>query len=313
MYIHATAQRPMCESTIRCRSEEKMNQFIEKASVLTEALPFIQQFRGETVVVKFGGSIMENEAGVKNILEDIAFMECVGMHPVVVHGGGKAISKALREAGIASEFLQGLRVTSAAAMEVVEQVLNQQVNPQMVETLRQFDGKARGIHGEDIFTAKRLVGHDTERGEALDWGYVGQLCDVDVEPIEAYTKADIVPVITPLASDGAGSLFNVNADEAATAVAVALQARKLVFLSDVPGLMHDPEDPSSLISSLHLEQVEELIDRGVIAGGMLPKIKGMVEAVRSGIRKAHIIDSALPHSLLLELFTSEGVGTEILK
>ncbi|MAI19818.1 MAG: acetylglutamate kinase [Kiritimatiellaceae bacterium] len=290
-----------------------MNAFIEKAAVLTEALPFIQQFRGETVVVKFGGSIMENEAGVRNILEDIAFMECVGMHPVVVHGGGKAISKALREAGIFSEFVRGLRVTNGDSIQVVERVLNQQVNPGMVDILRVFDGKARGIHGEDIFRAERMRGRDERTGEALDWGFVGQIKSVDVEPIEAYMKADIVPVITPLARDEAGQLYNVNADDAATAVACALQARKLVFLSDVPGLLHDPADADSLISSLHLSEVEELIDRGVIAGGMLPKIKGMVHAVEMGIRKAHIIDSALPHSLLLELFTSEGVGTEILK
>jgi len=290
-----------------------MNAFIEKAAVLTEALPFIQQFRGETVVVKFGGSIMENEAGVRNILQDIAFMECVGMHPVVVHGGGKAISKALREAGIFSEFVQGLRVTDGDSIQVVEQVLNQQVNPGMVDILRVFDGKARGIHGEDIFSAVRMTGRDETSGAALDWGFVGKITAVDVEPIEAYMQANIVPVITPLARDEKGQLYNVNADDAATAVACALQARKLVFLSDVPGLLHDPADAESLISSLHLNEVEELIDRGVIAGGMLPKIKGMVHAVEAGIKKAHIIDSALPHSLLLELFTSEGVGTEILK
>ena len=290
-----------------------MNAFIEKAAVLTEALPFIQQFRGETVVVKFGGSIMENEAGVRNILQDIAFMECVGMHPVVVHGGGKAISKALREAGIFSEFVQGLRVTDGDSIKVVEQVLNQQVNPGMVDILRVFDGKARGIHGEDIFSAARMTGVDETSGAVLDWGFVGKITAVDVEPIEAYMQANIVPVITPLARDEKGQLYNVNADDAATAVACALQARKLVFLSDVPGLLHDPADAESLISSLHLNEVEELIDRGVIAGGMLPKIKGMVHAVEAGIKKAHIIDSALPHSLLLELFTSEGVGTEILK
>lgn len=256
---------------------------------------------------------MENEAGVRNILQDIAFMECVGMHPVVVHGGGKAISKALREAGIFSEFVQGLRVTDGDSIQVVEQVLNQQVNPGMVDILRVFDGKARGIHGEDIFSAERMTGRDETSGAALDWGFVGKITAVDVEPIEAYMQANIVPVITPLARDEKGQLYNVNADDAATAVACALQARKLVFLSDVPGLLHDPADAESLISSLHLNEVEELIDRGVIAGGMLPKIKGMVHAVEAGIKKAHIIDSALPHSLLLELFTSEGVGTEILK
>ncbi len=290
-----------------------MNAYIEKAEILTEALPFIQQFRGETVVVKFGGSIMENEVGVRNILQDIAFMECVGMHPVVVHGGGKSISKALRSEDIHSEFLHGLRITDSDSIKVVERVLNNEVNPHMVDILREFDGKARGIHGEDIFLAEKMTGHDSSTNESCDWGFVGSITSVDVEPIEAYMKSEIVPVITPLAQDTKGQIYNVNADDAATAVACALNARKLVFLSDVPGLLHDPLDSDSLISSLHLNEVQELIQRSVIKGGMLPKINGMVKAVESGIKKAHIIDSALPHSLLLELFTSDGVGTEILK
>lgn len=290
-----------------------MNNFIEKAEVLAEALPFIQQFRGETVVVKFGGSIMENEEGVLSILQDIAFMECVGMHPVVIHGGGKAISKALRKSNIYSEFKHGLRVTTGDSIKIVEQVLNQEINPKMVNSLLKYDGKARGIHGEDIFTAEKLVGHDVESASPIDWGFVGHITNVDPEPIKAYTKANIIPIITPLAKDINGQLYNINADEVATSVACALKARKLVFLSDVPGLLRDPSDENSLISTLHLGQVDELINRGVIKGGMLPKIKGMANAVKSGIKKAHIIDSSMSHSLLLELFTSDGVGTEILK
>tara|TARA_B100001778_G_C18538481_1_gene607084 strand:+ start:294 stop:1166 length:873 start_codon:yes stop_codon:yes gene_type:complete len=290
-----------------------MNNYIEKAEVLAEALPFIQQFRGETVVVKFGGSIMENESGVKSILQDIAFMECVGMHPVVVHGGGKAISKSLRKSGIQSKFIQGLRVTDGESIKIVEEVLNDHINPNMVKSLLEFGGKARGIHGEDIFKAEKLRGHNVETATDIDWGYVGKINDVDIEPIKAYTLSDIIPVITPLAKDSLGKLYNVNADEAATALACALKARKLVFLSDVPGLLRDPVDLDSLISTLHIHQVEELIEREVIMGGMLPKIKGMVKAVKSGIRKAHIIDSSMSHSLLLELFTSDGVGTEIVE
>ena len=288
-----------------------MDKFIEKAAALTEALPFIQQFRGETIVVKFGGSIMESEDGYSRILQDIAFMECVGLRPVVVHGGGKAISRAMREANIAPNFVHGLRVTDEATIRVVEQVLNQEVNPQLVEIIQQFHGNARGIHGEDIIRVDKMVGTDTETKEPLDWGYVGKVNRVDVEPIRAYLRSDIVPVITPLGKGSDGKLYNINADDAATAIACALNARKLVFLTDVPGLLRDPEDKSSLISSLHLGEVDELIDRGVIAGGMLPKIKGMAGAVKSGIKKAHIIDASMPHSLLLELFTNEGVGTEI--
>ena len=288
-----------------------MDKFIEKATVLIEALPYIQQFRGDTVVVKFGGSIMESEEGYRRILQDIAFMECVGLRPVLVHGGGKAISRSMKEAGIAPNFVQGLRVTDEATIRVVERVLNHEVNPHLAEIIQQFHGKARGIHGEDIIRVDKMEGTDPETNELLDWGYVGKINRVDIEPIQAYLRSDIVPVITPLGKGSDGMLYNINADDAATAIACALNARKLVFLTDVPGLLRDPEDRSSLISSLHLNEVDELIDRGVISGGMLPKIKGMVGAVKSGIKKVHIIDSSMPHSLLLELFTSEGVGTEI--
>jgi acetylglutamate kinase len=288
-----------------------MEKFIEKATVLIEALPYIQQFRGDTIVVKLGGSIMEHEDGYSRIMQDIAFMECVGLRPVVVHGGGKAISRLMKESNIAPNFVHGLRVTDEATIHVVEQVLNHEVNPHLVEIIQQFHGKARGIHGEDIIRVDKMEGEDPDTGESLDWGYVGKVNQVDIEPIQAYLRSDIVPVITPLGKGEDGCLYNINADDAATAIACALHARKLVFLTDVPGLLRDQEDRSSLISSLHLHEVDELIERGVISGGMLPKINGMVGAVKSGIKKAHIIDSSMPHSLLLELFTTEGVGTEI--
>jgi len=290
-----------------------MEKIIEKASALIEALPYIQQFRGDAVVVKFGGSIMESEVGYSRILQDIAFMECVGLRPVVVHGGGKAISRAMKEANITPAFLQGLRITDEKTISVVERVLNQEVNPRLVKILRQFHGKAQGIHGEDILRAEKIIGSDRETNEKIDWGYVGHVVSVDTEPIQAYLNSNIVPIITPLGRGDDGKLYNINADEAATAVARALRARKLVFLTDVPGLLRDPDDVNSLISSLHLSEVEELIKRGVISGGMLPKVRGMIDAVKSGIRKVHIIDASLPHSLLLELFTDRGVGTEIVK
>jgi acetylglutamate kinase len=219
----------------------------------------------------------------------------------------------MKEADIAPNFVHGLRVTDDATIRVVEKVLNQEVNPHLVEIIEQFRGKARGIHGEDIIHAEKMTGTDNDTKEPIDWGYVGKVVKVDTAPIEAYLKSDIVPVVTPLGKDNAGKLYNINADDAATAIACALKARKLVFLTDVPGLLRDPEDRASLISSLHLDEVEELINRGVIAGGMLPKIRGMAGAVKSGIKKAHIIDASMPHSLLLELFTSEGVGTEIVE
>jgi len=288
-----------------------MKKVIAKAEVLVEALPYIQRFRGETVVVKFGGSAMEEKACVESVLQDIAFMECVGLRPVVVHGGGKAINARMKEAGLKSLFVQGLRVTDEASMRIVEQVLNQEVNPDLVTTLESFGCKARGIHGEDILKVKKHARKDATTGELLDWGFVGDVTELDAEPIKAYLLAGITPVITPLGRGTDRHIYNINADEAAGAIAERLQARKLVFLSDVPGLLSKLDDPTSLISTLQMSEVEDLIARGVISGGMLPKIGGALKALKAGVRKTHIIDAALPHSLLLELFTDRGVGTEI--
>jgi acetylglutamate kinase len=290
-----------------------MKKVIEKASVLIEALPYIQRFQGETVVVKFGGSIMEDREGVEAILKDVVFMECVGLRPVVVHGGGKSISATMKERGLKPTFVKGLRVTDEATVQVVEHVLNHEVNPQLVNTLESFGCTARGIHGDDILTAIRQEASDPETGESLDWGYVGEVVEVDTKPIEAFLRSKIIPVITPLARGADRHVFNVNADEAAAAIAQALKARKLVFLSDVPGLLENPEDPASLLSTVRVNEVEGLIRRNVIDGGMRPKILGGVKALEAGVRKTHIIDASLPHSLLLELFTDKGVGTEIVQ
>lgn len=288
-----------------------MKQAIQKASVLIEALPHIQRFRGETVIVKFGGSSMDNPAVVRDILEDIAFMSCVGLRPVIVHGGGKAINARMKEKGLQANFVKGLRVTDADTMEIVEQVLNREVNPELVSILNGFGCKSRGIHGEDIIAVRKHTAEDPDTGEILDWGLVGEITHVDVLPVKAYLESDITPIITPLGADASRQIYNINADSAAAGLAERLQARKLVFLSDVPGLLSDPKDRNSIMSTLHLSEVESLIERGVIGGGMLPKISGALKALKAGVRKTHIIDAALPHSLLLELFTDKGVGTEI--
>jgi len=290
-----------------------MHTVIEKAAVLMDALPFIQKFRGETVVVKFGGSIMDDEDGVRAILNDVAFMECVGLRPVLVHGGGKMISARMKTEGLMPRFIQGLRVTDEPAMRIVEHVLNVEINPRMVEQLETFGCKARGIHGDDILKVSKHVETDPQTGQLIDWGYVGDVLQVDVAPIKAFLGAAMCPIVTPLGRGVDRRVYNINADEAASAIACAIGARKLVFLSDVPGLLSNPEDPSSVISSVKMADVEELIRRGVITGGMLPKISGAVNAVRAGVQKVHLIDSAMPHSLLLELFTEKGVGTEILQ
>lgn len=290
-----------------------MHKVIEKASVLIEALPYIQKFRGETIVVKFGGSIMDDEEGVQAILNDVAFMAVVGMRPVIVHGGGKAISQKMKDRGLKPAFLHGLRVTDEATMEIVEQTLNTEINPHMVSVLGRFGHKGRGIHGDDILRVTPKTGTDPQTGAAVSWGYVGQVTEVDVEPVLAFLAAGIVPFITPLGRGADRHVYNINADEAASSIARALRARKLVFLSDVPGLLSDPKDPTTIISSVKASEIEALVARGVISGGMLPKIGGALDAVKAGVAKSHIIDSGLRHSLLLELFTEQGVGTEIVQ
>jgi len=290
-----------------------MKQVIEKASVLIEALPYIQKFRGETVVVKFGGSIMDDEDGVRAILNDVAFMAVVGLRPVIVHGGGKAISKAMKAEGLVPEFRHGLRVTDSATMDVVERILNTEINPHMVALLGEFNCKGRGIHGDDILRVRKKIGKDPATGEPVTWGYVGEVAEADIEPVLAFLSAGIVPLITPLGRGEDRHVYNINADEAASSIARALQARKLVFLSDVPGLLADLNDPASILSSVRAGEVEDLIARGVISGGMVPKIGGALDAVKAGVAKSHIIDSSMRHSLLLELFTDQGVGTEIVR
>ena len=288
-----------------------MKDAIQKANVLIEALPHIQRFRGETVVVKFGGSSMDNPDVVRDILKDIAFMSCVGLRPVIVHGGGKAINARMKEQGLTATFVKGLRVTDPQTMEIVEQVLNREVNPELVAALNSLGCKARGIHGEDIISVRQHTVTDPSTGEKFNWGLVGEILQVDIEPVKAFLEADLTPVITPLGADANRQVYNINADAAAAGLAERLQARKLVFLSDVPGLLADPKDRASLMSTLNLSEIDSLIERGIIGGGMLPKISGALKALKAGVRKTHIIDAALPHSLLLELFTDKGVGTEI--
>lgn len=290
-----------------------MQKVIEKAEVLIEALPYIQKFRGEIIVVKFGGSAMEERSNTESVLADVTFMECVGMLPVVVHGGGKAISRQMKKAGIEAKFVRGLRMTCADTIRVVQTVMNQEINPDLVSILERMGAKAQGIHGEDIFTVIKKTETDSKTGEVLDWGFVGEPHGVDTGPVRALLDKGIVPVVTPLGLGPDGNVYNVNADTAAAALAKALKARKLAFLSDVPGLLRNAEDPESVMSTLNIGEVEKLIQQGTIGGGMLPKVQSGVEALNAGVRKIHMIDGRMPHSLLLEIFTDKGVGTEIVK
>ncbi len=290
-----------------------MRQYIEKANVLIEAVPYIQEFRGSLVVVKVGGSVMESPDNLFRLLSDIAFMRTVGIKVILVHGGGKAISRAMEREGIAPNFVQGLRVTDERTIEVVENVIKHEVNANILDLLnKNFHVMARPLHGDWVLTVKKETGRDPVSGEVLDWGYVGEPVGVKTDSIAQMTDAGVIPVITPLGlGEDDGHLYNVNADVAAVAIAKAMRVRKLVFISDVPGLLRDVEDPSSLISTLRLGNVLKLKEEGIIRGGMLPKIDSCVEAIEAGVRRVHLIDGRMPHSLLLEIFTKQGVGTEI--
>ena len=289
-----------------------MNTPIGKAAVLIEALPYIQRFRGAVLTVKFGGSAMESKPQHDGILQDITFMECVGMLPVIVHGGGKAISQRMREAGLTPDFLRGLRVTDAAAIKVVAKVLSREVNPEIVATIHRFGGRAEAVDGRDLFRVDRLEEMDPATGKRLNWGYVGRIRETLVEPVRKALEQGIIPVVTPLGLGPEGATYNLNADDAAAAVARALPARKLAFLSDVPGLLRDPADADSIISSLRSVDVPRLTEQGVISGGMLPKMRSAVDALAAGVGKVHLIDGRVTHSLLLEIFTDKGIGTEII-
>ncbi len=286
---------------------------IAKADVLIEALPYMQQFRGQTFVIKIGGSAMDDWTLIEGLLRDVVFLEVMGINPVLVHGGGKAISKAMAEAGLAARFVNGLRVTDDAAIDIVEKTLTQEINPRLVMAVNGFGGTAIGLNGKRVFLGRKhapILDHET--GEAADLGWVGEVVDFRLDEIHAALKGEIVPVISPIAAEAeSGHALNCNADVAAAALAGQLQAAKFIYLSDVLGVMRDPKDAKTLLPHLNRHQVRELIGEGVISGGMIPKVESALAALAAGAAKVHLIDGRLPHSLLLEIFTKEGIGTEI--
>ncbi len=287
---------------------------MQKADVLIEALTWIRQFRGKTTVIKLGGSVMENDRAMIHLMLDIVFMETVGMRPVVVHGGGAAITRAMAEAGLQPRFVEGRRYTDDATLQIVERVLAGEVNEQLARRINELGGRAQPLN---FRTSNVLVGErmqlEASGGEMIDLGHVGRVTAVDRATIEHLCYAGIVPIIPSMCITAEGEKLNVNADTAATAVAQALQAEKLVYLSDVNGVRSDKDDPESLLHSLTADQARELIARGAIEAGMIPKVQACLETLQRGVRKIHIIDGRLRHSLLLEVYTSKGVGTEILK
>lgn len=289
-------------------------QQIEKAAVLVEALPYLQQFRGHTFLIKVGGSAMEDPELVKRLLRDVVFMEVAGINPVLVHGGGKAISAAMKAAGLDAEFVGGLRVTSDEAMELVERTLSREINPGLVKGIEEFGGRALGVAGNEAFIGERITEWSQEAGRELSLGRVGRVTGFELSKIRAAIATEIVPVVSPIASERGTLLsLNVNADLAASALAAELKVTKLIFLSDVLGLMKDPKDESTLIHTLSVGEVDGLIADGTISGGMIPKVRSSVDAIRAGVGKVHMIDGRIPHSLLLEIFTTAGIGTEIVQ
>jgi acetylglutamate kinase len=283
-----------------------MEEFIEKAAVLVEALPYIREFEGKTVVVKYGGSTMESPTLRRSVADDVTLMKYVGMNPVVVHGGGPEITRTLKKMGIETKFAGGLRVTDEETIRVAEMVLAGAVNKEIVNLLNRAGGNGAGVCGKDgnLLHAKRL-----EREDGADLGYVGEIVEVRDKIIGVLCDAGMIPVIAPIATDADGHTWNVNADTAAGRIAGALKAEKLVFLTDTPGLLRNPADPDTLIHCLTYSDIRRLTEEGVIAGGMIPKVEACLKALDSGVRKTHIIDGRVPHALLLEVFTKKGLGT----
>ena len=288
-----------------------VQELIEKAAVLIEALPYIQQFRDSVVVVKFGGSAMEKAECTRSVIRDVVFMECAGMRPAIVHGGGKAISARLAEEGIETRFVNGLRYTCSETIRVVDDVLHNQVNADLVRVMMELDGKPYPVSGKSVLRTERMTTTDQDTGEEKDLGFVGRVVNVDTEQLRWILGRREVPVITPLGRDMIDRGFNSNADMAACEIAAELKADKLVFLSDVPGLMRDPDDPTSLIPTIRRGDIEGLIEDGVISGGMVPKVRSAAAALDAGTKKVHMIDGRVLHSLLLEIFTDRGIGTQI--
>lgn len=284
-----------------------MEQTIIKAQTLIEALPYIQKFNNRKVVVKYGGSAMLDEQLQLNVIKDAALLKLVGMQPIIVHGGGKEISKWVGLLGHESKFVEGLRVTDEATMEVAEMVLGK-VNKNLVQMLQQLGVKAAGICGKDgstMLVEKKLV-------NGQDIGYVGNVTQVNTELIDTLISNDFIPVIAPIGLDENFHAYNINADDAACAIATAVGAEKLAFLTDIEGVYRDPEDKNSLISVLTLDAADKLIADGFIGGGMLPKLKNCIDAVKNGVSRVHILDGRMEHCLLLEFFTNKGIGTAII-
>lgn len=291
-----------------------MQDLIAKAATLLEALPYIQKFSGATFVVKYGGSFMDSpDANVRNsVARDIVFLEAVEINPIVVHGGGKAITRAMEKAGLKANFIQGQRVTDEETVKIVDDVLSREINPEIVNAINSLGGASKGFAGPDIFRCRkaRVTG---AVGQSVDLGYVGDVTEVNTSALLECIENGVTPVISPTARGEDGRIYNCNADVAAAQVAIALKAKRLVFMSDVPGLLRDPKNPESVIWQLKVAEVDGMKRSGVIDKGMIPKADSAVAAIQAGVEKVSLVDGRVPHAVLLEIFTDAGVGTEVVR
>ena len=286
---------------------ENMQQYLDKAQVLIEALPYIQRFNRKIIVVKYGGSAMVDENLKKQVIQDVTLLKLVGFKPIIVHGGGKEISRWVGKVGMEPHFVNGLRVTDAETMEIAEMVLNK-VNKSLVQMVQELGVKAVGISGKD----GGLLTVEKKYSDGKDIGFVGEITDVNPKVLYDLLEKDFLPIVCPIGMDKEFNTYNINADDAACAIAKAVSAEKLAFLTDIEGVYKNPEDKSTLISELTIEDAHALIDEGFIGGGMLPKLNNCIDAIDNGVSRVHIMDGRIPHCLLLEIFTNRGIGTAIL-
>jgi len=288
---------------------------MKNVELLVEALPYIKDFHSETMVIKIGGHAMVSEEVLEDTIKDILLLYFVGIKPVVVHGGGPEITEKMEKFGLKPKFVEGLRVTDKETMEIVEMVLDGKINSKIVTTFIRNGGKAVGLSGKDgLLIVARKKEMRMKKGEEeviIDLGFVGETEFVNPEIIRILLDNGFIPVVSPVATDLSGNTYNLNADVVAGDIAAALKAKKLIMLTDVPGILKNPDDRSTLISRLSLSELEEMRNRGILKGGMIPKVDAVIKALKSGVEKAHIIDGSRPHSILLELFTKEGVGTMV--
>lgn len=287
--------------------EKSMQKYLDKAEVLIEALPYIQRFNRKIIVVKYGGSAMVDETLKERVIQDVTLLKLVGFKPIIVHGGGKEISKWVGKVGMEPEFVNGLRVTDEATMELAEMVLGK-VNKSLVQLVESLGVRAIGISGKD----GKLLSVEKKYADGEDIGFVGEITHVNADILYDLLEKDFLPIVCPIGLDDAYQTYNINADDAACAIARAMKAEKLAFLTDIEGVYKDPDDPDTLISELPVTEAEALMKQGYIGGGMLPKLQNCIDAIENGVSRVHILDGRIPHCLLLEIFTNKGIGTAIL-